>query len=154
MSEPYEDGPADLGPETVAGASVNPTFSGVLRGVGIPDAREAFLPDPLAVALGRQCGAPEGCISFKGFLSEPRMCGEDDAVHRLYTDHTFWTWLEILASDIRAQIAVPPDGFDPRSVVWVRREAKVARCQVSEAYELAEEVLGIDPGGIGPPPWR
>lgn len=141
-------------PQTIKDGSVNPNFSGVLRSKDIPNAEPELLPDPLAVALGSECGSPEGYISFKGFLSEPQPCASGK-VHRLYTDDTFWTWLEIRANDIRAQIAVPPDGYDPRSVIWVRREAKVTRCKVSEAYDLVEEVFGLDPGGITVrPPYR
>lgn len=141
-------------PATIGDGSVNPTFSGLLRSPNIAGAEAQFLPDPLAVALGTPCGPPEGCIAFKGFLSAEQACASG-ATHRLYTDDTFWAWLEIRKEDIRAQIAVPPDGYDPRSVIWVQREAKVAKCRVTHAYDLAEEVFAPDPGGLTiHPPWR
>ncbi|MDX6683730.1 MAG: hypothetical protein QOG94_3769 [Solirubrobacteraceae bacterium] len=143
MSENYPDEPAADAVE--ANSTVNPTFSGALR-LG-----SAIVADPLAGMLGTPCGPPEGCVAFKGFLSQETECEGTGGVRRLYTDDTFWSWLELNSKDIRAQIAVPPNGFDPRSVVWVHREARVTRCRVDEASVIADEVNGVDPAGGGIP---
>ncbi len=152
--EPAWDGYEPGTPQTLDDGTVNPNFSGVLRRDPGPDGDIDLVADPTAATLGTKCGPPAGYISFKGFMSDRIEC-EDGHLRRLYLDDTFWSWLEVREADVGAQIAVPPNGSDPRSVIWVRREARVTRSKVSEAYDLAEEVFGIDPGGITTrPPYR
>jgi hypothetical protein len=75
------------------------------------------------------------------------------AVLRLFTSPTFLEWLEIPEDEILARI--PGAQLDEgRSVVWVRREARIRRCQSGCAYWFADaqEKVRDDPTARWPPP--
>jgi hypothetical protein len=114
-------------------------------------------PDRIAVDLKMaSSGVPDGYASFKGYLA-----AEHDGLQRLYSDDTFQRWIAVAASDIVGRINVPPNETDARSVVYIRREAKVIACHVSYAHEVEVEVEVEDKsfesaasGLPGHPPWR
>lgn len=115
-------------------------------------------PDRIATALG---GAypeiPHGYVSFKGYLAggqgdvdKDGGAAKEDDVRRLYLTDTFWRWLEVKTIDIAERLDVPDNEKDSRSVIWVKRDAKVVQCQVGLAHEVEEEVWGtVDPAGGG-----
>jgi hypothetical protein len=92
---------------------------------------------------------PAGCVSFKGYLG-----AEKGGMHRLYVDDSFWVWWEIKATDIKARHKTTANTWDARSVVWVTRDAAVARCQAGEAHELHREDLQPDLASGPLPPRR
>ena len=114
-------------------------------------------PDSIAERLeGASSDIPEGYVSFKGYVAP-----ENHGLHRLYSDDSFQRWLAVNPQDIVAQISVPPNDRDTRSVIYIRREARVIMCQVSKAYEVdsgGNERLDVSrstTGGLPAthPPW-
>lgn len=107
---------------------------------GLP---RSLAPDSIAATLGGDHPSTHsGYVSFKGYLA----AGEG-GVHRLYFDDSFWSWLEVKATDIAARLDVPSNAQDSRSVIWVSRDVKVTKCQVGYAPELEDESWGVDSGG-------
>jgi hypothetical protein len=109
-------------------------------------------PDSIAKRLGGAYPAiPPGYVSFKGYLAAER-----DGLHRLFRDDGFQHWIEVRAKDIAARINVPTNERDARSVLYVKRKARVITSRVQNAYDVGE--LDVDPGGSGgapgPPPWH
>lgn len=109
-------------------------------------------PDSLAVELGVEYPEiPDGYVPVKGYLSR-----EHDGLRRLFLGDTFRDWIEVKTSDIGARIDIPPNETDPRSVLYIKRKAKVIRCHARYAHEVETE--GVNPGGSGTglpghPPW-
>jgi hypothetical protein len=111
---------------------------------------DSHSPDSIAVQLGGGDRIPEGYVSFKGYLGP----ADDKDVHRLFMTDTFWSWLELAADDIKGRLDVPADQHDARSVVWVKRNAQVIKCQAGTAQDMEDEVWGINPAGAAIPPRR
>jgi hypothetical protein len=98
----------------------------------------------------------EGAVMFKGWL------GPIDAAHapgaqpapadaqpapadaagpvvgadnfRFFTDPQFLEWLELSRDDILYQTIAASDDPEGGSVIWVKREARIRRCQAGRAY--------------------
>ena len=76
-----------------------------------------------------------GAVMVKGWLVE--VPGADPAMVRFYTDSGFTEWLEVPSSAILRQVpgAEDPDA-EKRSIIWVRREARITLCRSSFASSL------------------
>ncbi len=76
-----------------------------------------------------------GAVMVKGWLVE--VPGATPAMVRFFTDSGFTEWLEVPTSAILHQV---PGSKDPdaekRSIIWVRREARITLCRSSFAYSL------------------
>ncbi len=85
--------------------------------------------------VGKGAVGFEGAVMFKGWLLE--VPGADPAMVRFYTDPGFTEWLEVPSSAILHQVpgAEDPDA-EKRSIIWVRREARIALCRSSFAHSL------------------
>jgi hypothetical protein len=77
----------------------------------------------------------EGAVMVKGWLVE--VPGTNPAMVRFYTDSGFTEWLEVPSSAILHQVpgAEDPDA-EKRSIIWVRREARITLCRSSFASSL------------------
>ena len=92
-----------------------------------------------------------GLVSFKGYL--------DTAIGdpcRLYFNDSGRSYLEIAVADIKAQVDVPANPSDLRSIVYVDEGAAIVRCQRAFAHDINQDSLDTEPGGAtgGHPPWR
>lgn len=109
-------------------------------------------PDDLAERLGgKYPEVPPGYAAFKGYLA-PEQSGR----HRFFRDDTFGCWIDVAAKDIVARINIPTNETDPRSVIYLKRKAKVVTCHVSYAYEVDDNTaVGLEADGLPPahPPW-
>ena len=107
-------------------------------------------PDTIASTLGVEYPEiPDGYVPVKGYLSQ-----EHGGLRRIFLGDTFRDWIEVDTDDIAAQIDIPSNETDPRSVLYLKRKAKVIACHARYAHEM--EADGIDPGGRGlpgHPPW-
>jgi hypothetical protein len=128
-----------------------------MQGATMPDEAVQFppdlTPDRLATMLGGTA-IPEGYASLKGYLGPMH-----DGVQRIFVDDTFLCWIEVRSKDIAARIDVPANEMDARSVVYLKRKAKVVTCHVSYAHQIdstAVNLGAIADGGIPPehPPWH
>lgn len=90
-------------------------------------------------------GIPEGYICFKGYLQTGS--GRTD---RIIVDDRFVRWLEVDREDIVAR-SEPSQAGDLRNRIWVRRGARVAKCEVSTAPDAANEGWGVDTDPIAGP---
>ncbi len=105
----------------------------------------AFVPvaDQVAIDVEAAGGAPgpNAMVTFRGYLSEPSAAG----IHRLYIRPSFDAWVELPANDIVAQVP-GSNQTGGESLVWVRRDATIARGATTSAIELATaEVDPTDP---------
>jgi len=82
-----------------------------------------------------------GAVMFKGWLEA--VPEASPTKFRLYTDPQFLEWLEIPSDAMLHQIPGSDDAnAERRSVIWVKREARITGCRSGEAYwfhELKEE---------------
>ncbi|MGH2920289.1 MAG: hypothetical protein ACRDLS_17085 [Solirubrobacteraceae bacterium] len=95
-------------------------------------------PDQVATDVLARAG-DEGAAKFEGWFAAP-----SDGRYRLYIDPQFREWLELGADDILHRI----DGslhIEGASVVWVKRDAIITRCQSACAFQFADE--GDDSAG-------
>lgn len=101
-------------------------------------------------ALEGEAGV-RGLVSFKGYLDPI-----DETRSRLYYNDTARGYLEIVSTDIKAQVDVPANPTDLRSVVYVDERATIVKCQRMFAHDINQDSLDTDPGGAtgGHPPWR
>ncbi|MEO6713663.1 MAG: hypothetical protein ABIM89_09575 [Mycobacteriales bacterium] len=96
---------------------------------------------------------PPAVVCCKGFLDGPHVVyhkktppppppaseyAPADGVFRLYLDDTFAQWLEFGVDAIVAQVTIPPNLSDPRSIVWLDRNATVTKCVSGDAATLAD----------------
>jgi hypothetical protein len=111
--------------------------------------------DAIAAKLGR--GAiPEGYVPFRGYLA----AGEAGTC-RIFVDAQLVRWLVVSTDDIVARLDVPAHASDPRDLIWVKRGARMAQCEVRSAHEIANDGCGVDTNRMadtepsdpaGPPP--
>ena len=112
-----------------------------------PDFVEADAIEEDAIAMVFR-ETPDGVAAFKAFVSKSHVDGISDiAMRRLYTDDTGWQWVEVRDDDIIGQLRPGPNPADPRSLVFLKREALVTTCRVDYASEVQDEAFGVDPGG-------
>ena len=101
---------------------------------------------------------PGGVAAFKAFVSEEFTYSDDpneERRRRLYTDDTGWEWVEARSKDVIGQLPVGLNPNDPRSIVFVERDAVVTMCTAGYASEMKDEALGVDArGGPNPPKKR
>jgi hypothetical protein len=103
--------------------------------------------DFVANAVGAYAG---GASKFTGWLADP-----DGPNLRLYTGPRFQEWLEFAADAVLAQVQNSPHCPPGGSIVWVKRDAVVTRCQTSSAYRFEDLVEGAssdDPAAARWPP--
>ncbi|HEV7805950.1 MAG TPA: hypothetical protein VGO80_09030 [Solirubrobacteraceae bacterium] len=100
----------------------------------------------------------EGAAIFKGWLGPPTQAPhvvvEAAATFRFFTSPQFMEWLEIERNDILYQADADADDPESGSVIWVKREARIRRCQAGRAYwfeQLMEETAD-DPTARHPRP--
>jgi len=99
------------------------------------------------VAIDVLAGAgDEGAVMFECWLGPltdtvPDSPAESDA-YRLFTDPQFLEWLEVPAAAILHQIPGTAGELEGRSFVWVKREARIKRCQSGCAYQFLELEAG------------
>lgn len=94
-----------------------------------------------------------GATRFDGWVGPAEHRDGDSEVFRLFTSPTFMEWLEISDDDVLAQVS--GNGMsEGRSAVWVRREARIKRCQSGCAFWFADaqEKTRDDPTARWPPP--
>lgn len=96
-----------------------------------------------------------GAAKFEGWLAgEPGDPDPSPATFRCYTHPQFLEWLEIATDDILGQVPTtgrPAGG----STIWVKRGAKIKRCQVGQARYFEELAAGAsidDPAATRYPP--
>ncbi len=112
---------------------------------GLPDLD--LTPDAIAGRLGK-CrpadfsAAYAGYVSFKGYLGRVQ-----DGVYPVYLDDELRSWILIRAGEIKHRVNVAANAHDPRSVIFVERDAQVTRCETGPAHEIADEAWGVDPAG-------
>jgi hypothetical protein len=98
-------------------------------------------PDNIAASLlGGRPAIPDGYVSFKAYLDVPH-----DGLQRAYENDGFVHWWEIKVDDIAGRLDPPPNQQDPRTIVWVKRDARITRCEVGSAQEMADRAGGGDP---------
>jgi len=95
-------------------------------------------PASIAAQLGSDRIA-EGYVCFKGYLQIGNA-----GTHRIVVDEQFVRWLEVNAEDIVGQIDGSADPADRRDQIWVKRGARMAKCEVAYAPEIANEGWGVD----------
>lgn len=122
------------------------------KGVGGSDGY--FVPDEVAQKVKAGAGSPvtsgsstpgeedsEGAVMFKGWLLADAAPGRI----RFFTDPGFREWLEIPSSAILHQM---PGAADPnaekRSIIWVKREARITLCRSGCAYLFQEQEAFLD----------
>lgn len=87
-----------------------------------------------------------GAVRFEGWLG-PNAAAPDDTRFRLFTDAHFMTWLEIAADDLLHQIpgvGVKTEHPEGKSIIWVKREARITRCQSGAAFWFDQ--MGLEVG--------
>ena len=94
--------------------------------------------DSFAAELGKDA-IPEGYVCFRGYLGEGA-----GGTHRIIVDEQFLRWLEVDAGDIAGRLEAPSGGDDRREQIWVRRGARMTKCAVGYAPEIADEGWGVD----------
>jgi hypothetical protein len=100
----------------------------------------------------------KGAVMFKGWLgptaalpNAPGANAPDPKVQaghvRFFTHPQFLDWLEIDAEDILYQTNAAADDPEGGSVIWIKREARIRRCQDGEAcwFEHAMGETADDP---------
>jgi len=125
----------------------------------MPDEQSTMPPtitrDSIAANLGK--GAiPEGYVPFRGYLA----AGEAGTC-RIFVDDQFVRWLVVSTDDIVSRLDGSAHAQDPRDLIWVRRGARIAQCEVRSAREIANDGCGVDTNRMdgaeptdpsGPPP--
>jgi hypothetical protein len=105
-------------------------------------------PDVAAEDIIRSDTEGEGVVMFKGWLgpieggavSTPADGADEagasvDVEHvRFFTDPQFLDWLEIPVKEIFHRTSASADDPEGGSVIWVRREARIRRCEYGRAY--------------------
>lgn len=83
------------------------------------------------VATTRAPAKPPGVVTLVGLLGE----GDSDGSRRLYRDEAFRSWIEMKVEDIVDRFSEAGDGDLKigRSVIWVRRDADLVRCEAVRA---------------------
>jgi hypothetical protein len=110
--------------------------------------------DPVATAvLAEAEGA--GAVKFEGWLAAGETV-EDG--YRLFTDADFLEWLMIPSNALLHQIAGSDrkDHGEGRSLIWVKRHARITWCRSGFAHEFGEMEAGDrdDPTASRPPPYH
>jgi hypothetical protein len=117
--------------------------------------------DAAALAIIKSDDEGEGVVMFKGWLGSmdgdpvPDPADPVAADHvRFFTDPQFLDWLEIPSIDIFHQTSASADDPEGGSVIWVRREARIRRCEYGRAYWFARQKTETadDPTARWPPP--
>jgi hypothetical protein len=125
----------------------------------MPDEQSTMPPtitrDSIAAEVGK--GAiPEGYVPFRGYLA----AGEAGTC-RIFVDDQFVRWLVVSTNDIVGRRDIQANAQDPRDLIWVRRGARIAQCEVRSAHEIANDGCGVDTNRMdgaeptdpsGPPP--
>lgn len=102
----------------------------------------------------------KGVVMFKGWLGPPDPHNDIDGARgksvRSFIDPQYLDWLEIRRADILHQAKAAADDPEQGSVIWVKREARIRRCQAGRAHwfkQLMAETAD-DPTARHPhPPW-
>ena len=86
---------------------------------------------------------PEGYVCFRGRLIAGR-----GSTSRIVVDEQFLRWLDVGSDDIACHLEPPADRSDWRGSIWVRRGARMTKCEVAYAPEIANEGWGVDEGAV------
>lgn len=114
--------------------------------------------DTAAVDIIMRSTEGEGAVMFKGWLLKPSEAGGGTDTPpgrvRFFTDPQFLDWLEIPADDIVYQTKADADDPEGGSVIWVKREARIRRCEAGRAYwfEQRKADMADDPTARWPRP--
>jgi len=115
-------------------------------------ANPQFEPDPAAHELAPDGELAHTAVTFRGWLSA-KEDGEplDGGIYRLYTSPWFDEWLEIESGDLLYRLQ-----GDESSTIWVKRDARINKCQAAEACHFGEQEveLGTDPTSTYSAAWR
>lgn len=103
-----------------------------------PTSPPRIASDSIATDLGGQA-IPEGYVCFKGYLQ-----AANGGVHRIVVDDQFLRWLEVSTEDIAGRLDGSADPVDRRDQIWVRRGARMTKCEVGYAPDIADEGWGVD----------
>jgi hypothetical protein len=95
-------------------------------------------PDQIAADLGGEA-IPEGYVRFKGYLD-----GGTGGVYRIVADDQFLRWLEVRTEDIAGRLDGSANPIDHRDLIWVRRGARMNKCEVGYAPDIADEGWCVD----------
>lgn len=88
-------------------------------------------------------------VALVGYLGE----GSSDQHRRLYENVALERWIEILVEDVVHRVSAA-GGDDPtagQSVIWVRRDAKVERCESLRASSFEAGPEGPPQAGLAWP---
>lgn len=120
-------------------------------------------PDPVAAQLASAVAAGDTAVTFRGWLHTGTGGAPlSDDTYRLFTSPWGDEWLEIKSADLlyqqpgaaggAAAAAAGGGSNDRSSIIWVRRDAVIAKCHAAEACHFAEEEaeLGADPTAANP----
>ncbi|MDX6678379.1 MAG: hypothetical protein QOE31_2431 [Solirubrobacteraceae bacterium] len=83
-------------------------------------------------------------VTFHGWLGP----GAEENTFRLFLHPWFHTWLELKSTDMVAQI-LGEDSADGASIVWVKRDAQITRCESGDALHFAKAVAEAQADGDG-----
>ena len=95
----------------------------------------ALTSDPVAneVAASGVDLLLHGAVRIRGYVDADPAA----PTFRVYTSPSFDRWLEIPKNSFRSQLGPSPEN-DGRSLIWIRADAVVTRCQAGSAAYIVE----------------
>jgi len=95
----------------------------------------ALTSDPVANEVAANAGdlLEHGAVRIRGYV---HVIPAGDTF-RVYTSPSFDRWLEIPKNSFRSQLGPSPEN-DGRSLIWIRADAVVTRCQAGSAAYIVE----------------
>ncbi|MEA2193622.1 MAG: hypothetical protein QOG42_56 [Solirubrobacteraceae bacterium] len=103
-----------------------------------PESPRRLSADTIGSALGGDA-IPEGYVRFLGYLH-----AGDSGTHRIVVDEQFLRWLVVDSDDIAGRMDPPPGAMDSREQIWVRRGARMTKCEVGYAPDIANQGWGVE----------
>jgi hypothetical protein len=102
---------------------------------GPPTTPRTLTRESIAAELGG-AAIPEGYVCFKGYLDDGQ-----DGTHKIVVDNQFLRWMQVNTCDIVGQLDIPDD---PCKLIWVRRGARMTKCEIGYAPDMANAGWGVD----------
>jgi hypothetical protein len=105
--------------------------------------------DPAADAILPTVGVDgsqhfDGASKFEGWVGSISDDANATDPFRLFTQPSFMEWMEIAQADLLFQIQPGPQDPLGRSVIWVKRDARIRKCQSGRACWF-EDMLRMTP---------
>lgn len=109
--------------------------------------RDPFAPDE---AVRNITDMGRDVVAFEGYLGE----GPDEQRRRLYQDPRGKLWITVRIDDIDERISRAGDDLTAdSSVIWVRRNAKIVRCEAGRASDYEAPAASAASGDSGAYSW-